>query len=139
MKVMEGKDLLVSDLLTGTSDPVAFLWVGSCEEGEVDLQKDKRVQVRYDFPRTGMFIAVYQSCLIVPELVCEVLADCMPRIVLFIIKLGGWLLLSIAVLQYRNRQGPVFFLVRFSDVLGTNKYCGWDNSTHCCCCHRSRD
>lgn len=46
VKVMEGKDLLVSDLPTGTSDPVAFVWVGSNEEGEVDLQKDERVQVK---------------------------------------------------------------------------------------------
>lgn len=46
MKVIEGKDLLVSDLPTGTSDPVAFVWVGSCDEGNADLQKDRRVQVR---------------------------------------------------------------------------------------------
>lgn len=45
VKILEGKDLLVSDLLTGTSDPMAFLWVGSCDEGEVDLKYDKRVQV----------------------------------------------------------------------------------------------
>lgn len=45
VKVLEGNDLLVSDLLTGTSDPMAFLWVGSSEEGEVDLKYDKRVQV----------------------------------------------------------------------------------------------
>ena len=45
VKVMEGKNLLVSDLSTGTSDPVAHLWVGSCEDGDVDLQGDKRVQV----------------------------------------------------------------------------------------------
>lgn len=42
---MEGKDLLVSDLPTGTSDPVVLLWVGSCQEGDIDLRKDKRVQV----------------------------------------------------------------------------------------------
>lgn len=46
VKVMEGKDLLVSDLPTGTSDPVVLLWVGSCQEGDVDLRKDKRVQVK---------------------------------------------------------------------------------------------
>lgn len=45
VKIMEGKDLLVSDLSTGTSDPVAHLWVGSCEDGNVDLHQDKRVQV----------------------------------------------------------------------------------------------
>lgn len=45
VKILEGKNLLVSDLLTGTSDPLALLWVGSCEEGEVDLKYDKRVQV----------------------------------------------------------------------------------------------
>eukprot|EP00752_Nemacystus_decipiens_P002970 g2759.t1 len=44
VKVLEGKNLLVSDLLTGTSDPLALLWVGSCDEGEVDLKYDKRVQ-----------------------------------------------------------------------------------------------
>lgn len=45
MKILEGKNLLVSDLLTGTSDPMALLWVGSCDEDEVDLKYDKRVQV----------------------------------------------------------------------------------------------
>lgn len=45
VKVIEGKDLLVSDLPTGTSDPVVLLWVGSCQEGDIDLRKDKRVQV----------------------------------------------------------------------------------------------
>lgn len=45
VKILEGNNLLVSDLLTGTSDPMALLWVGSCEEGEVDLKCDKRVQV----------------------------------------------------------------------------------------------
>ena len=45
VKVLEGKNLLVSDLLTGTSDPMALLWVGSCDEHEVDLKYDKRVQV----------------------------------------------------------------------------------------------
>lgn len=45
VKILEGKNLLVSDLLTGTSDPMALLWVGSCEEGDVDLKYDKRVQV----------------------------------------------------------------------------------------------
>lgn len=45
VKVMEGKNLLVSDLPTGTSDPVGLVWVGSCQEGEVDLQRDKRIQV----------------------------------------------------------------------------------------------
>lgn len=45
VKIMEGKDLLVSDLPTGTSDPMAFVWVGSNEEGDLDLQKDQRVQV----------------------------------------------------------------------------------------------
>eukprot|EP00903_Cladosiphon_okamuranus_P007632 g7401.t1 len=44
VKILEGKNLLVSDLLTGTSDPVALLWVGTCDEGEVDLKYDKRVQ-----------------------------------------------------------------------------------------------
>ena len=47
VKILEGKNLLVSDLLTGTSDPMALLWVGSCEEGEVDLKYDKRVQVHH--------------------------------------------------------------------------------------------
>lgn len=46
VKILEAKNLLVSDLLTGTSDPVAFLWVSSSEEGEVDFKYDKRVQVR---------------------------------------------------------------------------------------------
>ena len=46
VKILEGKNLLVSDLLTGTSDPIALLWVGSCGEGEVDLKYDKRVQVQ---------------------------------------------------------------------------------------------
>lgn len=45
VKVMEGKDLLVSDLPTGTSDPMAFVWVGSNGEGDVDLGKDQRIQV----------------------------------------------------------------------------------------------
>ncbi|CAM9858287.1 unnamed protein product, partial [Ectocarpus sp. 13 AM-2016] len=44
VKVLEGKNLLVSDLLTGTSDPVTFLWVGSTERGCVDLKHDRRVQ-----------------------------------------------------------------------------------------------
>lgn len=47
VKVIEGKDLLVSDLPTGTSDPMAFVWVGSNEEGDLDLHKDQRVQVFY--------------------------------------------------------------------------------------------
>jgi hypothetical protein len=33
IRVHEGKDLLVSDLVTGTSDPVAFVWVASREAG----------------------------------------------------------------------------------------------------------
>lgn len=45
VKILEGNDLLVSDLLTGTSDPVALLWVSSSEEGEVDFKGDKRIQV----------------------------------------------------------------------------------------------
>lgn len=45
VKILEGKNLLVSDLLTGTSDPVVLLWVSSSEEGEVDFKCDKRVQV----------------------------------------------------------------------------------------------
>lgn len=45
VKILEGQNLPVSDLLTGTSDPVALLWVGSCDEAEVDLKYDKRVQV----------------------------------------------------------------------------------------------
>ncbi|CAM9565022.1 unnamed protein product, partial [Hapterophycus canaliculatus] len=44
VKVLEGKNLLVSDLLTGTSDPLVLLWVGSHEEGNVDLKQDRRVQ-----------------------------------------------------------------------------------------------
>lgn len=52
VKVLEGKDLLVSDLLTGTSDPVALLWVGACDEGDADLGNAQRVQVHvsHDFP-----------------------------------------------------------------------------------------
>lgn len=46
VKVLEGKNLLVSDLLTGTSDPITFLWVSSTEGGYVDLKHDRRVQVR---------------------------------------------------------------------------------------------
>lgn len=45
VKILEGKNLLVSDLLTGTSDPIALLWVSSSEEGEIDFKCDKRVQV----------------------------------------------------------------------------------------------
>lgn len=45
VKLLEARDLLVSDLPTGTSDPVAMVWVGSVDEGIVDLQKDIRVQV----------------------------------------------------------------------------------------------
>ncbi len=45
VKVLEGKNLLVSDRLTGTSDPLAVLWIGSSEEGDVDFKYDKRVQV----------------------------------------------------------------------------------------------
>lgn len=45
VKILEGKNLLVSDLLTGTSDPMVHLWVGSHEDGDVDLKQDKRVQV----------------------------------------------------------------------------------------------
>lgn len=47
VKLLEGKDLLVSDLPTGTSDPVALVWVGSVDEGSIDLQKDIRVQVHH--------------------------------------------------------------------------------------------
>lgn len=46
VKVLEGKNLLVSDLLTGTSDPITFLWVSSTESGYVHLKHDRRVQVR---------------------------------------------------------------------------------------------
>ncbi|CAM9382975.1 unnamed protein product [Ectocarpus sp. 6 AP-2014] len=44
VKVLEGKNLLVSDLLTGTSDPITFLWVSSTKSGYVDLKHDRRVQ-----------------------------------------------------------------------------------------------
>ncbi|CAM9288605.1 unnamed protein product [Ectocarpus fasciculatus] len=44
VKILEGKNLLVSDLLTGTSDPITFLWVSSTESGYVDLKHDRRVQ-----------------------------------------------------------------------------------------------
>ena len=47
VKVLEGKNLLVSDRLTGTSDPLAVLWIGSSEERDVDLKYDKRVQVSW--------------------------------------------------------------------------------------------
>ena len=45
VKLIEGRHLLVSDLSTGTSDPVAHLWVGSVEDGDVDSHQDKHVQV----------------------------------------------------------------------------------------------
>ncbi|CAM9948679.1 unnamed protein product [Scytosiphon promiscuus] len=44
VKILEGKNLLVSDLLTGTSDPMVLLWVGSGDEGDIDLKQDRRVQ-----------------------------------------------------------------------------------------------
>ena len=56
MKLLEGKDLLVSDLPTGTSDPVALVWVGQANEGAIDyLQKDLRgVQVRWEFSHVSL-------------------------------------------------------------------------------------
>lgn len=45
VKLLEAKDLLVSDLPTGTSDPVAMVWIGSVDEGSIVLQKDIHVQV----------------------------------------------------------------------------------------------
>ncbi|CAM9670391.1 unnamed protein product, partial [Choristocarpus tenellus] len=44
IKLLEGRDLLVADLITGTSDPVCFVWVGAHNEGDIDLDKDERVQ-----------------------------------------------------------------------------------------------
>ncbi|CAM9446255.1 unnamed protein product, partial [Discosporangium mesarthrocarpum] len=44
VKLLEGKNLLVSDLLTGTSDPVCFVWVDSHNDDDMAIERDGRIQ-----------------------------------------------------------------------------------------------
>jgi hypothetical protein len=48
VRMLQGKDLLASDVETGKSDPVAFLWLGPLQE-QVDVNDDSRNGGKYNF------------------------------------------------------------------------------------------